>query len=257
MLQGINIFDFFLNKEDRRWNNADVKEYLVTLENENVPAFSVVVPTSVATPVLGLYDAMTDELKQAYSITTITAYTGYQVLTFIGATKTGLADGYYYMQLTHAGIPYYGEVFAWESDASCLAEMIKFNVDASDVTMAGTYVLDFSSFELDFYLFINGISIEGEITEDGVEKPYGDIPTFNTLNIKRKVSINGNDQIYRFLAALRILQGNGTITVSTGGIVKSIYDITTDPISSESFDETLIIDFGYKETDFVSMRNEI
>jgi hypothetical protein len=41
MLQGVNIFDFFYNLEDRRWNNAAIKEYCVIFQNSIIPGFIV------------------------------------------------------------------------------------------------------------------------------------------------------------------------------------------------------------------------
>ena len=255
MLQGINIFDFFKSINSRRWDNADVKEYCVVFATGFVPPFIAVTKTSSTVASVTLVNEISGEDEVSYNVSLVNSNEdGYKILTFVEKSLTGKDCGYYYFRVTIGTSVYYSEVFGWSSS---LSKLVKFEVYSESVTFAGVHELPMTSISNTFYLFQNGSTINAEISEDGVEKPYGDIPLFNTLNILRTISINGTNQIFRYLSALRILHVNGQVDVTIDNEKKQIYDIRCEVDTDNSFGIYVQINFIYKEIDFVSVRNEI
>lgn len=255
MLQGINIFDFFESINSRRWNNADIKEYCVVFATGFVPPFIVVTKTSSAIASVTLVNEISGEDEVSYNVSLVNSdEDGYKILTFVEKSLTGKDCGYYYFRVTIGTSVYYSEVFGWSDNLSKLA---KFEVYSESVTFAGVHELPMASISNTFYLFQNGSIINAEIPEDGVEKPYGDIPLFNTLNILRTININGTNQIFRYLSALRVLHVNGQVDVTIDNEKRQIYDIRCEVDTDNSFGIYVQINFIYKEIDFVSVRNEI
>jgi hypothetical protein len=256
MLQGVNIFDFFYNLEDRRWDNADIKEYCVIFQNSIIPGFIVVLQTAETTASLDFIDAITDEVIQNYSINTIydSDITGYKIILFVETTKTGVDDGYYYYKITIGSSIYYSEVFEWRTN---LSNLIKFDIFSENTTMGEGHNMPFSDLHNIFYLQTNGVSLTPDITEKGSEKPYGDIPVFSTVNYLRTLNINGNDQILTYLAAIRIFEVNGIIKITIKGKEKLVYDTKCEILEDDTFGDTIILNFLYKEIDYLSVRNAI
>ena len=255
MLQGINIFDFFESINSRRWNNADIKEYCVVFATGFVPPFIVVKKTTATQALVKLINEVTGEEEISWTVSMNDSdEEDYKILTFVQKTLADKECGYYSFEVTVNTKTYYSEVFGWSDNLSKLA---KFEVYSESVTFAGVHELPMASISNTFYLFQNGSIINAEIPEDGVEKPYGDIPLFNTLNILRTISINGTNQIFRYLSALRVLHVNGQVDVTIDNEKRQIYDIRCEVDTDNSFGIYVQINFIYKEIDFVSVRNEI
>jgi hypothetical protein len=258
MLQGINILDFFENIQNRRWDNADIEEYCSIFEKSALPSFIVVRKTSISNVDIKLINAKTEEEITQYPETlTDSDEDGYKILSFDSKNISTLEDGYYYYEIAFSDKTYYSEVFGIISNSTLLNNLIKIEVFSEDIMLAGIHSLPMSNLQNNFYLFHNGITINSEIPEEGVEKPYGDIPLFNTLNIIRTISINGTSQIFRYLSSLRTLGVNGEIYITTNGERKLIYDTKCEIDIDDSYGITMQINFIYKEIDFVSVKNEI
>ncbi len=255
MLQGINIFDFFTNINSRRWNNADIREYCVIFKTGFVPPFIVINKTNEIIATVSLINEDTKETVDTYNIDLIdSGDSGYKILPFIQKELPNKDCGYYYFKVKIGNNEYYSEVFGWMDNVS---KLVKFDIYSENVTFANEHELPYKSILNKFYLFYNGDSINSEISEIGVEKPYGDIPLFSTLNILRTLNINGTKQIFRYLSSLRILHINGIINITINGEKRQIYDIRCEVESDDSFGICMQVNFIYKELDFISVRNEI
>ena len=112
-----------------------------------------------------------------------------------------------------------------------------------------------STITYECFIEVDEPELDADIDEQGNEKPYGDIPVFNTLAFKHKYEIFGTEGIYRFLCFLRTLKTNGTITFTYKGVAKSGYDIICEKESASK--DTMVMSLEYKESDYASSRNTI
>lgn len=256
MLQGANILEFFTSLELRFWNFVDIKDYCVVFQNSKVPPFIFLHITAETAGTVQLYNALNDEAVGSAHALTITDIVGstYKTISFAGATIANQHDCYYYLKVTIGTDIFYSEVFSWETT---LTDYFKIKVTSANVTYMGTYELPYSTIVPEFYLQYNGVEFNSKINEEGVEKPYGDIPIYNMLTLERTAEINGTSQVFRFLAALRIFEVNGTIEVTFNGVARNIYDIKLEAKDKENFGEEILMALTYKETDYISARNEI
>lgn len=257
MLQGINILEFFDNGENRRWDDSDVKDFIVTFRTGQYPAFTILTDDAGVAGTFYIRNAETEEIIKSGNLV-VTASSDKNLLSYYGATDglDGYDPGYYYYELNFNGNTYRSDVWAANN---VFTDYVKIGIESSNLTLSGEHEIPVSLYsELSFYLFNNGITIESEIIEDGVEKPYGDIPVFTTANIIRKVEINGTAQIYRMLSSLRAFNVNGRITISSvHNSARLIYNTNTEIIEDSDFGKTVIFNLTYKEIDFLSSRNEI
>lgn len=250
MLQGINILGFFNNISETRYSNADIKDYIVAFENNVIPPFVLLVNSI--------------EIAATFQVVKIdgtSIYTGNiivrdcvdkKLLLFKGATIGSVFDCHCQIVITMGQDTYYSEVYAMVQDTS---KLLKFNINSSNVMYAGIYEIPMSEINPIFSLSYNYSTIESEITEEGVEKPYGDIPIFSTVNIVRKFDINGTSQIFRYLSYLRAFCINGEIYITNNYYTNKIY--LPNAQAKDSVDDSVIIDFSYREFNFLSSSNEI
>lgn len=253
MLQGNNPIQFFENLEDTRFKNADILDFIVIYQNSKIPPFSVIHVTEETTASIILRDENNEEIVTIGGLI-VEDQGDAKSITFVGADSAGNDDGCYYIELIIGTEHFYSEFFSWKTD---LYKFLGFEIASADITIGNKYKLPLSLFTNNFYLQYNGISIESEINEDGVEKPWGDIPSFSTSNIRRKANINGTDQIFRMLSSIRPIKVNADVNIKIKGIKYSIYDTNVEIADDNTFGESMIIDFSYKESDFISTRNEI
>ena len=255
MLQGINIFDFYVGVELRRWNNADIKEYCVIFANIALPPFVTVSQTISTQATVKLINESSGLAEYTKTVALSDSnVSGFKNLVFNDSTPINVACGYYSYEVTIGVSKYYSEVFGMTDD---FTNLVKFEVSSENVTLSGIYELPLTGINNVFYLYCNGVSITAEVQEEGVEKPYGDIPIFSTLNIIRTISVNGTNQIFRYISLLRILSVNGSVYVTVNNEKKAIYDTSCEVDNDNSFGVYMQLNFIYKETDFVSVRNEI
>lgn len=252
MLQGINILGFFKTKAESRFENADIREFIVTYTSNIVPCFILLVPSVEVAATLKVFSI--DNVEVFSDNIVVTDAGILKLLMFAGNTIQDFNDDHYYIEITIGLIKYYSEVYCVAADVS---DLIGFDIVSSDVVMNGTYTLPFLSINPVFYLSYNGIAIENNVVEEGVEKYYGDIPVFSAVNIVRKAEINGTNQIFRFLSFLRALSVNGTITITCQGYSNLIYDPITESKDDSAFGDSIILSFSYREYNFIASKNEI
>lgn len=253
MLHGINIIGWFEKKADRRWDNADIKNYIVSFKQTVAPCFILGITTTESTAVVKLYNSK-DVLIKTYNSATVTNSNGFKIIKFEGSIAEDFDDGYYYYVIEMGALKVYSEVFCLTSDVGTLFGL---QISSSDLTYSTQHILPFTGLTIEFYLQCNGVSIQNESKEDGAEKYFGDIPVFSAVNIIRKAEINGTIAIFKMLSYLRSFIVNGDIYVIYGGYTNKIYDLVTETKDEDAFGETIIINFSYREFDFIASRNEV
>ena len=257
MLQGINILGFFERKSDRRFERADIKDFIVTFKNTTMPSFIIMLESesNVATVSLVKVDKLTGYETTIDIYDTIVTTSGLnKIITYNGSKNNDFDYGYYYLLITIGTKEIYSEVFAIVNDTYGL---LGINIQSSDITYNKTENLPYSNIEIDFYLNYDNIEIEHEGNEEGTERYFGDIPLFSAVSIKRKAEIYGTPQIYRMLAFTRVLKVNGSIKVTVNGDQREVYDTNVEVKEYNQASDTIIIIFSYKEFDFAASSNEI
>ncbi len=253
MLHGINILGWFDKIEDQRWNNSDVKGFIVSFKQTMLPCFILGIDTVETIAVVKLYNSL-NVLIATNNTATVVNSNGLKIVRFVGSKTEDFEDGYYYYTITMGTKLVYSEMFCLTSDTSSLFGI---NIVSGDLTYSAEHLFPFNGLEIDFYLPCNGVSIHNETKEDGSEKYFGDIPSFSAVNIIRKSEINGTVQIFKMLSYLRSFLVNGLIHISYGGYINKIYDTVTELKDEDSFGDTIIINLSYREFDFIASRNAI
>lgn len=253
MLHGINILGFFEKKSDRRWDNSDIKDYIVSFKQTVLPCFILGITTIETVAVIKFYKS-DDTLVSTINTVAVVDSSGLKIITYIGSKTEDFDDGFYYYIIEMGALKIYSEVFCLTSDVSSLFGL---TITSSDLTYSTQHILPFSDLEIEFYLPCNGVSILNEVKEDGVEKYFGDIPIFSAVNILRKAEINGTIAIFKMLSYLRSFVVNGLVYVTYSGYTNRIYDTITEQKDEDSFGDTIIISFSYREFDFIASRNEV
>lgn len=254
MLRGYNHIKFYENKALQRWLTADIEDYVTIFETNTIPSFVLISDTAFASASGQIYNAKTDEtIGNSFSIT-VTVNDDSKQLKYLGSSLVDQDCGYYYIKITAGGDEYYSEVFGWQDDVS---ELLKITSTSSNITLAGKYEIDLTGITYTSYYFAESADTDSEIDEEGVEKPYGDIPVFNTRTLIDAFEILGTREIFEYVSGLRILKTNGTVNLTYKNISADVYDIQTEKKESTAFDEVVVITMKFKEEDYISARNEI
>lgn len=267
MYRGINILQFYpVSKDIVPWFSTDNKDNVVSFYIGTQPDFILYVEHAT-TPVItiNLRDAETNNIVRTTVVNSTADASGFYRIKFINNTPVSYGtQRFLYYELTNvsgvSGNVLYSDVFAWNGNSYNFPNRLaRFEIVSQNLTLAGIHNVPFSEYLLfNFMLNHNGYSISGEVTEDGVEKPHGNIPVFNTLNIKHLIEINGNKCILRFLLALRIFEVNGIVKINEdNGSVREIYGIEVNVKEENSFGDFIIIELSFREKDYISTRNEI
>lgn len=265
MYRGVNIFPFHSDINRIRWNNpnSDIKENCVVFKNEKIPPFLFYVETTNTTVEALIINVEDDSIFQSFTCTIISDIGAFKLIKFLSSNIVpALPDGYYYirLKLIPSNTYFYSEVFGLLTNPY-INNLLRVVIQSSNITLSGVHNVPLSEIaSIEFFLFINGITLTGEINEDGVEKPYGNIPVFNTLNIKHIVEVNCTNDILRYLHYLRIFETNGVIYISQGNfsdILPQVYGIEISVKDEYNFGDHIITELTYKEKDYISARNEI
>jgi len=266
MYRGINIFPFYSNLNRTRWNNpnSDIKENCAVFKNEKVPPFLFYIETLDTQVEASIVNIEDESIEQSFTCTIVSDINSFKLIKFLSTTYIipSIPDGYYYikLKLKPSNTYFYSEIFALKTNPY-INELLRVVIQSSNITLSGVHNVPFSEISaIEFFLFINGITLTGEINEDGIEKPYGNMPVFNTLNIKHSVEINCTNDILRYLHALRIFETNGAIYIAQGNLsdtLPEVYGIEISVKDEYNFGDHIIAELVYREKDYISTRNEI
>lgn len=259
MLIGSNTLMFFEDKTLQRWITADNKFIYPYFGINVMPAFVLISDTAQTSATVQIFDASDDSSFGATQVVTVTTNNTKKMLYFASVTLAAGVEGCYYLKIVTNGSAetYYSEVFSWTEDSAAnLKELGMLKITASslaDYTLANTYAMNLTGITFECFLEVEDPELDSGIKEEGNEKPYGDIPVFNTLAFKHEYELFGTEGIYRFLCFLRILKTNGTITFTYNGVAKDSYDIICEKDSASK--DTMSMSLEYKENDYSSSRN--
>lgn len=258
MLLGYNPLEYYESKALQRWLTADNKDVVAVYETKKIPAFILISDTSQSSATVQVFNAEDDSPIDSSDTVTVTASDSNKELKYAGSTiSPAQNEGYYYLKIITNGSAetYYSEVFGWKDDPS---DLLKITAVSADILLADTYQINMAlPLTFESYLYAEEAETDADIFEEGVEKPYGDIPVFNMLNKVNSFEVYGTRAIFLYLAGLRVLKTNGTVTFVYNGVSMSAYDITAEKKESTAFDEVVIITLKFKEENYISSLNDI
>lgn len=266
MLRGINILGFYNSFQHSRWNNTDIRDYIVTFQKGIVPVFFLPLRTGNIEEVqCDIINVTTNEVVDTFDLVRVNYPDSNVLVKCHGHYFETALEGSYYLGIKFVGYSSYtrcSEVFQWLSQPISNKNLAYFKYKSYDLVLNNNMILDYSvvqNYFTDFYLYYNGVSVSCEIVEDGVEKPYGNVPVFNTITTKNIVEINGTKDILKFLFLLRLIETNGevTITLNSGFETYTCKNISVSIKDDNSFTDNTIINFEFSDEDYISVRNEI
>jgi len=264
MIYSYNTLGFYTSKNNRQYENTENEKIIHSFVTDTIPNFQVIIDGSVSgTPTYTLYDINDNSIKTG-NCTKAESETEneetYTRISLSNATTSGEDDGRYYIeidydQIDEEGKKLYSDVFCWKADVS---DLLKVSVTFGNDLLIGGRELDINGDTYTVYLETKNHTEDFEISEEGVEKSYGNISLFTSRNHIVEYIITGYRKTLDFLAGLRVVAHNGTVTVTLKGEEFEIYDIE-NPEKSESYNNTdlVVISFRFKINDYLQTINEV
>ncbi|MFW5879360.1 MAG: hypothetical protein ACOCUV_00905 [bacterium] len=259
MIYSYNTIGFYSDKNNRQYENTENEKIIHVFETDTIPNFQIIVDGSITSNVTyKLYDINDNEIKsgtctkEAATTENDTAYTRIKLS---GATTTGEDEGRYYIELTYDSSTIYSDVFCWKDDVS---DLLKISVVFGNDLMIGGRELNVNADTYTVYLETKNHTEDYEISEEGVEKSYGNLILHSSRNHIVEYIITGYRKTLDFLAGLRVVSHNGTVKVTLAGEEYEIYDIE-NPEKSDTYSNSdlIIISFRFKINDYLQTINEI
>lgn len=237
-----NILGFYDSVGKRTWNRQDdtgvIKElFRVFIQTNKIPAVALIVDAATSAT-LYLLDSNDNEVGSALTMT-VEEVTGGKALIYTGTTLSGNADGDYSLKIVNGSETYYSDIFGWTSNSEYLADLLKVSAVSSNIRLGTGYILNLTGFTFECYLNYEYVGIAPEFQDEIAEKHGAVNVTWGTLIPKHEFKIDGNEYIHRFLMGLRILESNGTVTISTNNNTFTAKDITAEK------DEDVVNDIAY------------
>jgi len=256
MIYNFGTLGWYTAKTNRQYDNTDNQGILHHFVTDSLPAFQIVIDAVVSVATYILYDINDVSIKAGSCTvvsTTNAAGTAYSKIKLTGATTSGEDDGKYYYKVTYDAVDIYSDVFCWRTDVSSFLKITAVMAAAS---------LSIGSFPLDLFthtVYLDAIlpSDEFELKVTGIEKTYGDIPAFASSNNVKTFEISGYNKTLNFLSRLPVVEINGTVTVTWNGDSVDIYDIQNSESKSTFGNDIYIIDFKFKQKDYLQSYNSI
>ena len=256
MIFNFGTLGWYSAKANRQYVNTDNPDVLHHFVTDSLPAFQIVINQAVTTATYILYDLDDNSIKAGSCTvvsTTNAAGTAYSKIKLTGVTTSGEDDAKYYFKVTYDAVEIFSDVFCWQTTVT---PFLKISAVMTSAALAiGTFPLD--AFTHTVYLSAV-LPLDGfELKVIGSEKTYGDIPAFASSNIVKTFEIGGNKNTLNFLTRLAVVEVNGTITITWKGDEIEIYDIQNPEIKSVTGNDIYIIEFSFKQKDFLQSYNSI
>ncbi len=258
MIYSFNTIGFYSDKDNRQYYNTDNEKIIHVFETNSVPDFKFIVDGVFTSASYVLYNIDDETIKTGSCVVSddeTDNETAYTRISLNGATTTGEDEGAYYLKITYNGTDVYSDVFCWQDDIS---DLLKITVSFGNDLMIGGRTLDISGDSYTVYLQTKDHTEDYELSEETVEKSYGNIPLHTSRNHIVEYIITGYRKTLEFLSGLRVVSHNGTVTTTLGGEEYEIYDIE-NPEKSETYGNTdlVIITFRFKVNDYLQTINEV
>jgi hypothetical protein len=263
ILAQYNILGFYTSLDARQWNRAmtqglDYETYRVFLETNNLPAIQLVVDASLGATIQ-LMDINDGEVGSSISMTvedgghpTVT----YKKLIFNGDELVGMTDGDYYLKIINGSDIYYSDVFAWTSDSDYLSELMKISVESSNIKLGRYYTLNLIDFVFECYLNAEYLGINPEFEEELTQRNGINKIIYGSLVPTREFNIYGCEYIYKFLLGLRILESNGSVTITYNSVNYSATDTMAEKLE-DHFSDLMQIKLSFvDENEVLTVSNE-
>lgn len=263
LLAQYNTLGFYTAKSARQWDrslaeNADTEIHRVFFQTNKIPAFQLIV-SAATTATVQLMDG-NDVLVGSAKTVTVESGTGYKRLIYLGETLSGgnvLTDGDYSLKVTNGSEVYYSDIFGWTSDSEELNDLIKISAISSDIKLGRSYVANMTGLTYECYLNALYLGINPEFEEEVSQRDGTNNVLYGNLVNQRQWDIDGCEYIFKFLLGLRVLESNGTVSVTWKGVTYTANDIMAEKTEDHS---TILMQIKLSFTDIseiVSVYNEI
>jgi len=263
LLAQYNTLGFYTAKIARQWDKsielgADYEMYRVFFQTNKIPAFQLIV-SAATTATVQLMNG-SDVLVGSAKTVTVEAGTGYKRLIYLGETLTGgsvLTDGNYSLKVVTNLDTFYSDVFGWTSDANDLNDLLKISCISSDIRLGRNYLLNLTGLTYECYLNAIYLGINPEFEEEVSQKDGTNNVLYGNLVNQRQWDIDGCEYIFKFLLGLRVLESNGTVTVTWKGVSYTANDIMAEK-TEDHFTDLMQIKLSFTDiSEIVSVYNEI
>ena len=261
LLAQYNPLGFYTIKEARQWDRA-IREggnefnFIVTFQTNKIPAIQLIVSTSTSAT-MQLIDVDDNELGSALSMTVETgtdSVVAYKRLIYLGTTMAGYEDGYYGFKITNGAETYYSDIFCWRNDV--LNKLIKINAVSSNIRIGKYYTINLTGFSYECYLEAIYLGINPSIEDTLAKQNGGNVVLHGTLVHNREWDINGCEHIYKFLLGLRMLEANGTVSITWDYVTYTANDIMAEK-SEDHFTYAMQIKLSFVDnSEILSVINE-
>jgi len=258
MIYSYNTLGIYSDQSNRQYENTENEKILHTFETNTIPNFQFIVDGTIASATYTLYDVDGNSIQSGnctIEYGTTENLTAYSRIKLNGATTTGAEEGCYYLTVTYNSTTVFFDVFQWKDDVS---DLLKISAVFGNNLMVGGRTLNVNGDTYTVYLETKNYTEDYEISEEGVEKSYGNIALHTSRNHIVEYIITGYRKTLEFLAGLRVVSHNGTIEVTLNGEEYEIYDIE-NPEKSDTYNNTdlVVISFRFKVNDYLQTVNEV
>jgi hypothetical protein len=256
-----NIFGFYSSISARTWNRQialDVEEepFRIFLETNHIPAVELLV-SSATSATLTLLDSNDVAVGSPLSMT-VESFTGGKRLIYLGTTLSSNDDGDYSLKITIDGSTnYYSDVFGWTSNSDYLAELTKISAVSSNIRLGKSYFMNLTGFTFECYINAEYLGLTPDIQEDISERFGSTNILYGSFASRHEFNVWGNEYMQRFLTGLRILESNGTVTITHGGISFTANDIAVEKTEDVLTDVAFMMKLTFVDhSELISVYNE-
>ncbi|WP_159522873.1 hypothetical protein [Sunxiuqinia indica] len=230
ILAQYNVLGVYASKEARLWEslkvNGNPELFRIFLETNTIPAIQLIVDNA-STASVQLLDANDNPLGSPLSMT-ILSETGYKKVIYAGTTLSGYDDGDYSLKITIDAVVYYTDVFGWTSNEYYLDDLLKITAVSSNIRLSNYYDMDLTGFTFECYINSEYLGLQPEVDEEIATRGGVTKVLYGNLVPLHEFEVYAAEYIYRFLLGLRVLESNGTVTVTWKSVSYTANDIMTD-----------------------------
>lgn len=259
-----NIVGFYTSKAARQWDRFkgeghNEELFRVFLPTNKIPAVQVIVD-SASTATIQLFNTDDTAISSVLNMT-VEAGTGYKRLIYAGTTLTGKTDGDYYLKIVNTiGVgnteTYYSDVFGWTSDSDDLNDLLKISAVSSDFRAWKNYNFNMTGITHECYVNAEYLGLTPEFEDEIVKRDGANNIVYGTLTLTRTWEVYACEYIYKFLLGLRILESNGTVTVTWKGNSYTANDILAEK-GDEYNIEAFLVKFSFVDNnEILNVNNE-
>jgi hypothetical protein len=258
ILAQYNAIGFYDSLAARVWDRnqqdgGNEELFRVFFETNKIPAIQLIVSAGTVAS-MRLYNTNDEAVTSALTLT-VESESGYKRLMYPGTTLSGLENGDYYLKITNGTFTYYSDVFGWTDDVS---ELLKISAISSDIRLGRGYMLNLTDFTYTAYINAEYLGLKPDI-DDEVSTRYG-VPRVLYANFvpTREFNVYGCEYIYRFLLGLRVMEANGTVSITWGGVTYTANDILVDKTDEHTPELMFQIKMSFVDiSEVISVNNEL